>query len=123
MGSIFGKIGKLAVILLSAVVNVANLFLGNIVIYQTTTGLEFHWELLLHSYLFWGVIIVNIVFFSVAHVENQKEQKVDKSIENVPADFYTQMYNLALDEMKHGHFDTSRKVLRELRRIQNRRRK
>ena len=67
MGSIFSRTGKITAIIIDIVVNIANLFLGNILVCEATADSMFDWEKLLHSYLFWAVIVTNIIYFSIAH--------------------------------------------------------
>lgn len=51
---------------LSGLIQIANLFVGNIVIYETTTGIEFQWGRLLQSRFFWAVILLQVLYFFFA---------------------------------------------------------
>lgn len=122
MGSIFGKHGKITVLVLSGIIQIANLFLGNIVVNEAS-GTAFSWMALLHNHLFWGIIILNVIYFSSAYASNQKEQKVDEAITEITEKFLSEMYDFVAEEMKQGKYESSNKVLKVLWKIQKRRRR
>lgn len=122
MGSIFSRIGKIVAVILDILVNTANLFLGDIVVSEAE-GIKFDWQNLLHSYVFWGMIIANVFYFSAAYASNHKEQETDETVRKSFAEFTAQMYSLAAEEMRNGHYDSSKKVLNVLWKAEKRRRR
>ncbi|MBR5677480.1 MAG: hypothetical protein IKX20_05020 [Paludibacteraceae bacterium] len=106
---------------MSVVVSIANLFLANIIIFEATSEIQFNWERLLHSPLFWGIIIFNIMYRSAALASKQKEAVVDERVETAISTSSVDLITLATDAVKKGDYDSCNKVLKALKQIQKRR--
>lgn len=72
MKYIFGTAGKVLPIIIFALAEVVNCLLGNIIIYEATSGVTFDWHALLRNPLAWVFLIATILYYVVS--ESLKKQ-------------------------------------------------
>lgn len=123
MGSIYSTPVRIAVAILDLVFNIANLFLGNIVVYETSTKIKFDWMALFQSRVFWCLVIIHAVYEVLGHTLKHKELEVDRKVEAALDDSIVDLIKAATDAVKNGDYDTSKRVQKALKKIYRRRKK
>ena len=121
MGVIFGKATKVFVAIFSPLIQVANLFIGNIIVYEATTGIRFIWINLLKNLLFWIVLGVTVAYYVIALFIKQREHEVDEDLEKAISQSSVQLIDIATQRIRDGDFESSKKILKSLDWIQKRR--
>lgn len=119
----FRRIPKIFVGVISGIVQVANLFVGNIIVYETTEGIKFNWMQLLRSKLFWIVLILTVAYYAIAYAIKQHSDEVDSKLEEAISDNSIKLLNLATENAEKGDFESSEKAIKILDKIQKRRQK
>lgn len=121
MGSIYRTPVRIAVAILDLILNIANLFLGNIVIYETTTKIKFDWMALLHSYVFWGIVILHILYEALACALKYKAHKVDEKVIAALDNSIIDLIGFENEVIKKGDCDSLKRVQKALKKIYRRR--
>lgn len=119
--NIFSKLAKIIVLIMSALGSIANLFLGNIIVYEATSGIQFNWIQLFHSPWFWAIVAFNIIYFAAAFASKQKEEAIDDAVEKAISKSSVDLITLATEAVKNADYDSCTKVLKALKQIQKRR--
>ena len=118
---IFCTLAKVFVASVSLLVEIANLFLSNIVIYEATEGVRFDAFLLLKNPLFWIVLIINVAYFIISHILKQVEEETDKKVEKAIADNSIQIIKSVTKNVKKNNYESADKALKILDELQRRR--
>ena len=106
---------------LSGLIQIANLFVGNIVIYETTTGIEFQWGRLLQSRFFWAVILLQVLYFFFCYAYNQHADKTDDEISRAIDRSIIKLYKIAGKRTIQRDFEEAKKTLSVIDEMKNRR--
>lgn len=115
------RVVKCLCILAGFVLQFANAFLANIIIYETTTGLLFQWNLLLKNILFWVFSLLQIAHLIFISVVNEKTKAVDKKLEQAISDGKISLVGQAVDYSKNGDFEKAHKVIKLLHKLERER--
>lgn len=122
MGWIGSKILCFIVELVCSVIQTANLFLSNIAIYEATTGISFDFAALLKSFVFWIIVVIQIIYFSISCIIRSINRKTDDEVEKAMQDGSIRLVNQVVDYSEKGDFVSANKVLKLLKKIQKERR-
>ena len=117
---------KAAVILsaiFGAIIQIANLFLGNIIIFETTENVRFDWNKLFHSKLFWGVVIVLFAYYVICYLLSKAAKENDSKAERAIEDNVVKLYNTAGKLGRKKDFENAEKVLNIIDKFEERRKK
>lgn len=117
------KIPKPLVGVISGIIQVANLFIGNIIVYETTEKIKFDWMRLLKSPLFWIVLIITVAYYIIVYTMKQHNNEVDNKLEEAISNNSIKLVNLATENAEKGDFESSEKAIKILDKIQRRRQK
>ncbi len=123
MNSLFSKAAKIIVAILSVVGQVANLFLGNILVYEATENHPFNWLRLLKNPIFWIICIITIVYYFLSSVVNHRNRVVDENVEKAISDSKVVIIQVITDNVKKDNFESADKAIRVLDKMQRRSRK
>lgn len=123
MHVIWSKAAVIFFTLLGAVIQIANLFVGNIIVYEATEKVKFDWEKLLHSKLFWFVVIVQLSYyllsFLLSRVAKANDNRAVRAIErNI-----VKLINTAEKMARKKDFENAEKTLDILDKLVERRKK
>lgn len=121
MAIIFKKTARIIIGIISATIQVANLFIGNIIIYETTEGVKFDWMALVKNKLFWIVSIFIMIYYLIPVIARQHVNIVDERLEQAISDNSIELINFATESVKNGDFESSKKAIKMLDKIQKRR--
>ena len=109
--------------LLGIVINIANAFLTNIVIYEATSGFSFDWSLLISNRIFWITLVMQLAYGIVTigvHIKNKNsDERLAKAIEDKEIELLSQVVVYS----KKGDFDSANKVIKILDKFEERRNK
>ena len=113
--------------LFATVVQIANMFLSNVAIYEVTMGVKFDFSLLLKNVFFWIVLILQIAYAGFCIIIKIFSKTADdEALKEINAVFDQMAIDLE-DEFKNriksGDFVSTKKILRHLKRIKKERRK
>ena len=126
MGSIHifcSRLTTILIIVVSAIVGVANLFLGNILVYEATTKLKFDWNALLHSYVFWIVVGINLLYHTFKYCYKRQERVIDDRVSMAFDDNIIDLMKAATEAVKRGDYDTAKRVQKALKQCQKQKRR
>ena len=120
---IFGKMAKILVATFSFLVQVANMFLANIIVYEATEGIKFNVNMLFTNKLFWITIAFNLVYYAIPLIIKQKSDSVDEALEEAISQGSVSLVHSITQSAQNGDFESSKKMMKILDQIQKRRRK
>ena len=123
MSYIFGKITKILVAAFFIILQVANMFIANIIIYEVTEGIKFSWNLLLTNKLFWIFIVLAFIYYTIPLIIKQKNDSVDEALEKAFSKGSVSLVHSITKSAQNGDFESSRKMIKILDQIQKRRRR
>ena len=123
MQMIWSKIAVLFIWALGTVIQIANIFVGNIIIYETTEKISFDWEKLIHSRLFWGVVIVEVSHSLLSFLINRTARKNDDQVECAIDKNVVKLYNTAGKFGRKKDFESAEKVLDIIDKLEERRKR
>lgn len=123
MDIFFGKTAKIGFGVLSALVSVANIFVGNILVYEITTGVSFDWMKLLKSRFFWTVLVISVIYYVAATIYDEKAHNIDEKLEKAISDSSIKFLDIATNTAERGDFESSKKAIKMLDKLQKKRRK
>lgn len=123
MSVLFKNATKIIVGVVSALIQVANLFLGNIIVFETTEGVKFNWIGLLRSKLFWVVLIAMVIYYLIPFAIKQQEITVDERLEEAISDSSIKLISFATESAQKKDFESSKSAIKILDKIQKRRRR
>ena len=122
MGWIGSKLICFFMALLCFVIQTANLFLANIVIYEASTGVSFDFGALLNNYIFWIIVIIQIIYFIASYTIRSTNRKTDDEVESAIQNGSIMLVNQVVGYSEKGDFVSANKVLKLLKKIQKERR-
>ena len=105
------------------IINIANAFLANIVVYETTNKIKFNYNLLLGNWTFWIIIVFQLVYFIICICVQQKNKKTDEVLKDAIARNEIKLITQATYFTKKEKFDSAREVIRILEQFEERRKK
>lgn len=123
MRYIFGTVTKVLVAFLSFIIQVANMFLANIIVYEATEGVQFNWGLLFKNAWFWIVVILTLVYYAIPFVIKQKNDSVDEALESAFSKGSVTLVGAITKSAQNGDFESCKKMMKILDEMQKRRRK
>ncbi len=123
MRHFFGTVTKFLVAVLSIMIQIANMFMANIIVYEVTEGVQFNCELLLKNKGFWTVTIITFVYYAIPFIIKQKNDSVDEALEEAFSNGSVALVNSITESAQNGDFESSRQMMKILDQIQKRRRK
>ena len=123
MNALFSRAAKSIVAILSVVGQVANLFLGNILVDEATENHPFNWLRLLKNPIFWTICIITIVYYCLSSVVNHRNRIMDEKVENAISESKVEIIQVTTDNVKKEIFETADKAIRVLDKMQRRSRK
>lgn len=118
----FQKRSKIFAGVLSAIVQVANLFIGNIIVYESTEKVRFDWMMLLKSWLFWLVLICTVIYYAIAQAVKQESEKIDEAVEKAISDSSTEIIKIVTKNAQSGNFESCKEAIKLFDKMQKRRR-
>lgn len=122
MGWIGNKLICFLIELLCFVIQTANLFLANIVIYEASSGMSFDFGALLKNPIFWIIIAIQIIYFIVSCIIRGKDRKIDDEVERAIQNGSIMLVGQVVGYSEKGDFVSANKVLKLLKKIQKGRR-
>lgn len=105
------------------VVDTANLFLSNIVIYEVTNRVSFNFKAMLTNKLFWILIVLHILHIIVTISVNLKYSASDKIVEKAIADQQIKILSQVTQHTENGRFENANKTIKIYDKLSKRRRK
>ena len=123
MSVFFRKSSKIFAGVLSAVLQVANLFIGNIIVYESTEKVRFDWMLLLKNWLFWLILVITIIYYAIAKAIKQQDNDTDDNIEAAISNNSVRLLDLATRYAQTGNYELSKKAMKLFDSMQKRRKK
>ena len=109
--------------LLGIVINIANAFLTDIVIYETTSGLSFDCSLLLSNPIFWLILVTQLSYGIATTSFHIKNKNSDKRLARAIEDKEIALLSQVVVYSKKGDFDSANKVIKILDKFEERRNK
>lgn len=123
MNSLFSKAAKIIVAILSVVGQVANLFLGNILVYEATEPHPFNWLRLFKNPVFWTICVFTIVYYFLSSVVNHRNRVVDENVEKAISESTVEIIQTITENVKKEKFESAEKAIKVLDKMQRRSRK
>lgn len=111
MEILFNKATRVAVTVISVLIEVANLFLGNIIVYEVTEGVSFDWMGLLKNRLFWGVLILAVIYHFIPFIIKRSDSDVNERVEKAIADSSIKLIKDATKSAHNGNYESAEKLL------------
>ena len=108
---------------ISSLIQIANLFVGNIVIFEASTGIAFQWGRLLQSRFFWVVIVLQVVYFFFCFIYNQHAAKTDDEVSKAIDKNIIKLYKVAGKRTIQCDFENANKTLLVIEEMEKRRNK
>lgn len=97
--------------ILGLVVQIANMFLGNIAVYEVSTGLKFNFYGLLTNIVFWITIVLQITVFIVSYNIRASIKRDDDIVEEALRKGSTKLVSQAVAYSENGDFVSANKAL------------
>lgn len=113
--------------LFATAIQIANMFLADVAIYEASTGLSFDFSLLLKNVFFWIVLILQFAYalFCIiiralsTNADNEALKSINDTLDKMAADLESEYTK----RIKSGDFVSAKKILKELKKIKKERRK
>ena len=96
---------------IAGLIGIANLFLGNIVVYETTSGLKFQWVKLLKNWLFWLIIVACVLYRIISRVYQQHADLTDDEVSKAIDKNIVKLYRVAGKRTIQREFENANKTL------------
>lgn len=119
MNYFFSKISRIIAIVFAVLLEIANMFIGNII--QFSDGFSFDWNKLLHSPFFWIVIIISVVYHSIPFVTRQDEKETDEALDKAFSQTEVSILKSIPTVFREKDFESLDKAIDVLDDLQNRR--
>lgn len=108
-------------------IQIANMFLSNVAIYEATTGLNFEFSLLLKNVFFWIVLLLQfayalfcwIIKILSSNADEEALKSVNGSLDKIASDLETEFNN----RIKNGDFWGANRALKLFKKVKKERRK
>lgn len=111
MEILFRKITRVAVTIILVLIEVANLFLANIIVSEVTGRVSFDWMGLLKNRLFWGVLILAVVYHFIPFIIKRNDSDVNARVEEAIADSSIKLIKDATKSAREGNLESAEKLL------------
>jgi len=105
------------------VVDFANLFMTDVLMYEVTTGLTFDYNLMLHNPLFWILLSLHILHIILTAAINIKNSSNDLIVEKAISRQQKKLLSATTSEAKKGNFYNAEELIRIYDELAERRRK
>lgn len=109
--------------LLGIVINIANAFLTNIVIYEATSGFSFDWSLLISNRIFWITLVIQLAYGIITICVHIKNKNSDGRLVEAIEDKEIELLSQVVVYSEKGDFDSANKVIKILDKFEKRRKK
>ena len=109
--------------LLGIVINIANAFLTNIVIYEATNGFSFDWIQLLSNPVFWITLVLQFAYGIATVCVHAKNKNSDERLTKAIEDNEIALLSQVVGYSRRGDFDSAHKVIKILDQFEERRNK
>ena len=111
----------------ATVIQIANMFLSNVAIYEATNNINFDFSLLLKNVFFWIVLILQLAYaFFCVIIKILSTNADDEALKSIN-DTYDKMASNLADEfnnrIKSGDYIGTKKILKYLKKVKKERRK
>lgn len=117
----FSKAIFVLIQLFCVILNIANSFLSDVAMYETTSGLSFNWWLLVTKPSFWIIIILQVLYAIATAYITIKNEKSDARLKKAIEDQEIKLMSQAVNFSKKGDFDSANKVIKILDKFEERR--
>lgn len=107
-------------VVLGFLAHTANIFLGNIAVFEASTGHKFNFMALLHNPYFWIILAIQIlsVFLSfIKHEKQKRSQEADSTLEQYVELYFKNFADQASDYSKAGDFVSAKQAIEVLNKI------
>lgn len=94
------------------VIDFANLFLTDILMYETTTGIKFDFNAMFHNLFFWVLLALHILHIIITTLINRKNSDNDQAVEEAIAKNQIELLSQATSQTEKGEFEKARKVMK-----------
>lgn len=121
MQRVFSKLIAILVGVGGVFVQVANLFLGNIIVFNATNETVFDWKRLLQSKLFWGMSFAEVVYYIILWDYNQKANEADDKVNTAITKNQVKLMNLRTKRIRQNRFEDAEKITKQLAEIEKER--
>ena len=112
MDKLFSKSTRILIAIISTLIQVANIFLGNVIVYEATENIKFDWIKLLKNPLFWVIFICTLVYFIIGGIFTQKQYNIDEKLETAISEGSVKIVNIAVENIRKGSFESAKKHLK-----------
>lgn len=106
------KILCVLVEVVGCIMQLANLFLGNIVIYEVTNGATFDYGALLNNPTFWFVFIFQVAYFILSWYVRSTNRQTDETVEEALRNGKIQLIKQVVSDAGKHNFVDANKVFR-----------
>lgn len=106
---------KLLVILahlLLFLMDFANMFLTDIMIYEVTEGVSFDYNAMLHNVIFWVLLVLHLLHIIVTIFVNKKNDTNDEAVKEAIAREQIKLLSQTTLQTKKGNFEEADNVLK-----------
>ena len=104
------------------IIQIANIFLADIVLYEVNEGVDFNWTLLLHNPTFWVVVGLQLVHFLSTLITQEKDKKTDEKIIDALADGEISLIDVIIQKSREGDFKSANKAFKMFKKMEKKRR-
>lgn len=104
------------------IIQVANMFLTDIVLYEVNEGIKFDWTSLLKSPIFWIVVVIQILHIVLTSAMQKVEKKIDEEVIDAINKSEVEILDYATQSVKRGDFKSAKKALKTFDYIEKKRR-
>lgn len=94
------------------VIDFANMFLTDILMYEATTGVTFNYNVMLHNVLFWVLLGLHLVHIIITIFISKKNVTNDQAVEEAIAREQIKLLSHATLQTEKGNFEKADKVLK-----------
>lgn len=116
------KLNIIVVSILEIILQFANLFIGNILVFEATNdGATFDFKRLLQNKLFWWFLIGYIIFWIIIHILKSVDEKGDLCVEDAIAKNEIKLYNVVTKQTTRKNFEDADKTLKIIDEMKKRR--
>lgn len=109
--------------LLLFIIDFANLFLTDILMFETTTGLAFDYNAMFHNFIFWLLLGLHLLHIIVTICISKKNTTNDQAVEEAIAHEQIKLLSEATSQTEKGNFENADKVLKMYDKLAKRRNK
>ena len=104
------------------IIQIANIFLADIALYEVNEGVKFNWTLLLHNPTFWVVVGLQLVHFLSTLITQEKDKKTDEKIIEALTDGEISLIDVIIQKSREGDFKSANKAFKIFKKMEKKRR-